>query len=104
MLIVYVVILEDIETAEYPLVHRPDILPFRGTLAHTATLCNGKWAQASLMTKEAVFAFLKKMCTQRVSMYWQEGLPFAHQKSLGVFYVCAPFVEFRRIVGFYITF
>ena len=64
MLIVYVVILEDIETAEYPLVHRPDILPFRGTLAHTATLCKGKWARASLITKEAVFAFLKKLCTQ----------------------------------------
>ena len=104
MLIAYEEILKDNETAEYALVHRPDVLPFRGTLAHTATLCNGKWAQASLMTKEAVFAFLKKMCTQRVSMYWQEGLPFAHQKSLGVFYVCAPFVEFRRIVGFYTTF
>ena len=78
MLIAYVEILKDIETAEYPLVHRPDILPFRGTLAHTATLCNGKWAQASPITKESAFPFLKKMRTQRDSMYWQDGLPFPH--------------------------
>ena len=45
-----------------------------------------------------------KRGSMRFSMYWQDGLPFAHQKSLGVFYVCAPFVEFRRIVGFYTTF
>ena len=104
MLIAYVEILENIETAEYPLVHRQDILTFRGTLAHTATLCNGKWAKALPITKEAACAFLKMMCTQRDSMYWQDGLPFAHQKSLGVFYVSAPFVEFMRIVGFYTTF
>ena len=78
MLIAFVEILEDIETGQYALVPRLDILPFRGTLAHTATLCNGKWAQASPITKESAFPFLKKMCTQRVSMYWPDGLPSPH--------------------------
>ena len=53
----YVEILQDIETAECALVDRPGVLPFKGVLAHTVTLCNGKWVQASPITKEAACAF-----------------------------------------------